>query len=152
MAKKSGRAKRARAGSIGAGVRFNHVMLYVSDLDQARAFYGGRLGLREIAHAPPYYARLRSPRGATTIALHALEPGRTAAADGVRLYFEIENLAAFCRRLAADGVAFTQMPAKQPWGWTHAYLDDPDGREISLYWAGAQRLRRELPPPRATRR
>jgi hypothetical protein len=23
-----------------------------------------------------------------------------------------------------------------PWGWRHAYLNDPDGHEISLYWAG----------------
>ena len=27
-----------------------------------------------------------------------------------------------------------------PWGWRHAYLDDPDGHEISLYWAGPNRM------------
>jgi uncharacterized glyoxalase superfamily protein PhnB len=72
---------------------------------------------------------------------NALEPGRTAASDGVRLYFEVKNLDAFCRKLAATGVEFREMPKPQPWGWTHAYLDDPDGHEVSLYWAGAQRLR-----------
>jgi hypothetical protein len=29
-----------------------------------------------------------------------------------------------------------------PWGWKHAYLDDPDGHEVSLYWAGAKRLKK----------
>jgi hypothetical protein len=29
-----------------------------------------------------------------------------------------------------------------PWGWTHAYLNDPDGHEVSLYWAGVKRLRK----------
>jgi hypothetical protein len=27
-----------------------------------------------------------------------------------------------------------------PWGWTHAYLTDPEGHEISLYSAGEARF------------
>jgi hypothetical protein len=27
-------------------------------------------------------------------------------------------------------------------GWTHAYLNDPDGHEVSLYSAGQKRLKR----------
>jgi len=34
------------------------------------------------------------------------------------------------------------MPKRMPWGWDHAYLDDPDGHEVSLYWAGTKRLRK----------
>ena len=44
--------------------------------------------------------------------------------------------------LAAAGVHIKKMPQPMPWGWRHAYLDDPDGHEISLYWAGAKRLRK----------
>jgi hypothetical protein len=29
-----------------------------------------------------------------------------------------------------------------PWGWEHAYLNDPDGHEVSLYWAGDKRFRK----------
>jgi uncharacterized glyoxalase superfamily protein PhnB len=46
------------------------------------------------------------------------------------------------QRLVQAGVVFSKPPEKQPWGWTHAYLNDPDGHEISLYWAGKQRLQR----------
>ena len=31
-----------------------------------------------------------------------------------------------------------------PWGWRHAYLNDPDGHEISLYWAGENRMQKTI--------
>ena len=31
-----------------------------------------------------------------------------------------------------------------PWGWRHAYLNDPDGHEISLYWAGENRMKKTV--------
>ena len=31
-----------------------------------------------------------------------------------------------------------------PWGWRHAYLNDPDGHEISLYWAGGNRMKKTM--------
>ena len=61
---------------------------------------------------------------------------------GVRLYFEIENLEETVKRLEEAGVVFTKQPAVMPWGWKHAYLDDPDGHEISLYWAGEKRTQK----------
>ena len=43
-----------------------------------------------------------------------------------------------------------------PWGWRHAYLNDPDGQEISLYWAGENRMKKGLEamenPKRSRRR
>ncbi len=125
-----------------ARLAFNHAMIYVRDVPRALDFYAGNLGLRLIEQFPGY-ARLRSPAGDTTIALHEMGGEvTTTEAPGIRLYFEVKDLDAVCRRLAADGVAFKQMPKPMPWGWTHAYLNDPDGHEISLYWAGAKRLRK----------
>jgi catechol 2,3-dioxygenase-like lactoylglutathione lyase family enzyme len=124
-------------------MKFNHVMVYVSDVAKAVDFYAGTLGLvvieDMIAHG---YARLRSPDSDTTIALHGLNEGNTADAPGIRLYFEVERLDEFCKQLEARGVIVKQPPREMPWGWRHAYLDDPDGHEVSLYWAGEQRLRR----------
>jgi hypothetical protein len=31
-----------------------------------------------------------------------------------------------------------------PWGWRHAYLNDPDGHEISWYWAGENRMKKTV--------
>ena len=139
MTKRKQAKKSVTAAS--AALAFNHAMIYVRQVDPALAFYSA-LGFRLIAKFPGY-ARLRAPRGDATIALHQLDKGMASvAAEGIRLYFEVKNLDAFCARLAASGIAFKQMPADMPWGWRHAYLNDPDGHEVSLYWAGAKRLKK----------
>jgi catechol 2,3-dioxygenase-like lactoylglutathione lyase family enzyme len=114
-------------------------MMYVTDVPRALEFYAKALGLL-VVESQPYYARLRSPRGGATIALHHAASRRQVRADGVRLYFEARNLDEVCRRLEAQGVAIDQPPKNMPWGWRHAYLRDPDGHEISLYWAGRKRF------------
>ena len=140
-AKKTGKAP---ARGSGSGLTFNHAMIYCVDVPRSIAFYEG-LGFQTLEVHLPFYARLATG-GGSTIALHGLEPGQSAAADGIRLYFETPKLDALHQQLVASGVAFSKPPALQPWGWTHAYLNDPDGHEVSLYWAGKQRLARA--PPR----
>jgi lactoylglutathione lyase len=127
-------------------VSFNHAMVYVRDVGRALHFYQDLLGLRAVDvfehDSRPVYARLQSPVGTTTIALHQVERGKDLPPfDSIRLYFEVKELDALCRSLSAEGVEITQSPKAMPWGWTHAYLNDPDGHEVSLYWAGAKRLR-----------
>ena len=117
-------------------------MVYVRELGGALHFYRDLLGFRLIDQLPGY-ARLQSPSGDTTLALHTPEPGQVLPeSDGIRLYFEVKDLEKFCQKLAAAGVAFLQTPKPMPWGWNHAYLKDPDGYEISLYWAGQKRFRK----------
>jgi catechol 2,3-dioxygenase-like lactoylglutathione lyase family enzyme len=134
---------------MAATLDFNHAMIYSRDVAASLSFYQGLLGLElleEYRHQGRLvYARLRSPGSKTTIAIHGLEPGKTLQTGGVRLYFEARNLEALCKRLAAKGAVFSKPPAVMPWGWKHAYLDDPDGHEVSLYWAGAKRLKKTRP-------
>lgn len=146
-AKRTARPSRAQgvATSRATGtLAFHHAMLYTRDLERSLAFYRDLLGFRVVDDYPRAYARLLAPKGSGTIALHVVEPGQwlDPSRGGVRLYFEVQRLGAFCKRLAMQGVHFTQLPKKMPWGWQHAYLRDPDGHELSLYWAGAARLRR----------
>jgi catechol 2,3-dioxygenase-like lactoylglutathione lyase family enzyme len=136
--------KRRRAPGSGPGPVFNHAMIYVRDVGRALEFYEGTLGFRRIENFGGY-ARLRTPGGSTTLALHKLgEDVHSTESPGVRLYFEVKQLRRFCARLARRGVAFKQKPKHMPWGWDHAYLYDPDGHEVSLYWAGAKRLRKTV--------
>ena len=122
-------------------MEFNHIMIYVHDLNRSLSFYRDLLGFRLI-ETMPGYARLRSPGANTTLALHVL--GETRELDpkreGIRPYFELPDLDEVCKRLEEKGVPFSQMPKDMEWGWRHAYLYDPDGHEISLYWAGEKRL------------
>jgi hydroxymethylpyrimidine/phosphomethylpyrimidine kinase len=125
-------------------LEFNHAMIYARDMGRSLDFYAGVLGFELLEVQPPFYARLKSPRGNQTIALHAARPEQRLdpAAEGVRLYFETSDLDALCDALVARGVRFEQMPRDMEWGWRHAYLADPDGHELSLYSAGERRLRK----------
>jgi catechol 2,3-dioxygenase-like lactoylglutathione lyase family enzyme len=121
-------------------MKLNHVMIYTRDVRRALTFYAEQLGLRVLVALPDQgYARLKLPVGETTLALHKVEEGHGAAAEGIRLYFEVEDVDAFCTGLESRGVVLKQQPTDMPWGWRHAYVDDPDGHELSIYWAGEKR-------------
>ncbi len=123
-------------------VEFNHALIYVADLQRALRFYQGLLGLR-VLEEEDGYARLQGREGTTTIGLHTLstEVPSIPSKEAIRLYFEVSNLDEFCKELQSKGVKFDQPPEDMPWGWRHAYLRDPDGHLISLYWAGEKRLK-----------
>lgn len=134
--------------AAGDKLSFNHAMVYVKDVQRGLDFYRGLLGFKQVDEfryeGRPVYARLCAPGGEGTIALHQAGPGASLASEGVRLYFEIRDLDGFCRKLQAAGFYITQMPQMMPWGWRHAYLNDPDGHEISLYWAGENRMKKTV--------
>ena len=142
------RAKAASGDSAGEKLTLNHAMIYVKDVERALRFYRDLLGLKLIDdfrhEGVAVYARLRAPGGDGTIALHMAGPANSVASDGVRLYFEIRELDEFCRSLQQKGFYINQMPRMMPWGWRHAYINDPDGHEISLYWAGPNRMKKTV--------
>jgi catechol 2,3-dioxygenase-like lactoylglutathione lyase family enzyme len=143
-ARKATKKKTGTTRKPGVALEFNHAMIYTTELPRALEFYRDLLRFEVVDAYPGAYARLKSPGGGTTIALHLVDSGQTmnAETEGIRLYFEVKGLDAFCRALEKKGVKFSQMPKDMPWGWKHAYLRDPDGHEISLYWAGRARIRK----------
>lgn len=143
------RTKRAPK-ELKSTLAFNHVMVYARNVQRAMYFYRDLLGFKLLelfeGQGMPCYARLRSPAGRTTIALHEFESGvNPPDREGIRLYFEVKELDRLCKKLVGEGVEIQQMPKRMPWGWKHAYLKDPDGHELSLYWAGQKRLKKSRP-------
>jgi predicted enzyme related to lactoylglutathione lyase len=132
----------------GAKLTFNHAMIYSANVQRGMEFYHDLLGFKLIEdfrhEGKPVYARLRAPGGDGTIALHQAAPGASVASEGVRLYLEVRELDEFCRTLQKKGFYITQLPRMMPWGWRHAYLNDPDGHEISIYWAGENRMKKTV--------
>ena len=117
-------------------MNLNQVTVAVTDVPRAIAFYQ-RLGLRLIVDSLPDYARFVCPDGQASFSLSReaqVVPGSTL------VYFECGELDAEVVRLQAEGLAFEQLPQDQPWLWREAYLRDPDGNRICLYYAGANRL------------
>jgi catechol 2,3-dioxygenase-like lactoylglutathione lyase family enzyme len=125
-------------------VWLNHLILYVADVGPSLDFYEKKLGFVRIEGGGQQgYARLRAPDGEATLGLHRTNADAAASwHEGIRLYIEVEDLDNVCRRLEEQGVVFDQAPQEMPWGWRHAYLRDPDGHELSLYWAGRKRFER----------
>ena len=113
----------------------NQVTISVTNLAASIAFYKG-LGLHQIVDSP-LYARFECPGNHSTFSLHvadSVQPGTTV------IYFECEELDQTVTDLRRAGYQFEQEPIDQSWRWREAYLRDPDGHRLCLYFAGENRL------------
>lgn len=115
-------------------MNLNQVTVDVADIPRARAFYE-RLGL-ELIVSSDHYARFLCPGGAT-FSIHLADPPITG---GTGVYFECADLDARVAALKADGTVFDDGPADKRWLWREAWLRDPDGNRLCLYWAGENRV------------
>lgn len=116
-------------------MQLNQVTVEVTDIDRAVAFYAG-LGL-ELIVLVPHYARFIVPGNEATFSIHkSAQPVQSTTT----VYFEVADLDATVEGLKAKGYQFHQEPTHQSWLWYEAYLDDPDGNPICLYFAGENRL------------
>ena len=117
-----------------------HIVLYVSDLEQSRKFYGGVLGWREIATFGSQGAVFSSGRTHHELLLLEVGPGATPIPAGRRVgmyHFGLkigttdDELRAALAELEAAGVTVV---GTADHGVTHsAYIHDTDGNEIELY-------------------
>jgi catechol 2,3-dioxygenase-like lactoylglutathione lyase family enzyme len=117
-------------------MRLNQVTVPVRDLDASIAFYR-TLGLKLIVKSP-HYARFEVGDGTSTFSLEmnaqAVDP-----AQGPHLYFECENLDARVAALKENGIVFDHDPVDRDWLWREAWLSDPAGNRLCLYFAGDNR-------------
>lgn len=117
-------------------MHLNQVTLPSADVERGAAFYR-RLGLRQIVSSPPKYVRFECPDDGSTLSLHFTD--RAPWPTGVVVYFECADLDARVAALKEQGLEFDVEPTDQPWLWREAYLRDPDGNVICLFWAGENR-------------
>ena len=117
-------------------MNLNQVTVVVTDVARSIRFYQ-RLGLKLIVEDLPDYARFCCPNGQASFSLSRVAqvpPSQTL------IYFECAELDQTVARLQAEGVEFSLLPTDQPWLWREAYLQDPDGNPLCLYYAGENRL------------
>ena len=117
-------------------MNLNQVTVAVRDVPRAIAFYR-QLGLQLIVESLPDYARFCCPDGSATFSVSRV--ARVPPSQSL-IYFECAELDATVQRLQALGVQFSMLPTDQPWLWREAYLSDPDGNPLCLYFAGSNRL------------
>lgn len=99
--------------------RLAQVAIPVEDLDRAKAFYGGVLGLRHLFDAPPGLAFFQC--GDTRLMLSRPEGPETAGSS--ILYYGFEDVAAAYEEMRSKGVAFDEPPRR---------IAEVDGKPIDL--------------------
>lgn len=116
-------------------MNLNQVTIYTNKFAESLEFYKN-LGLKIIVDSSPRYVRFECG-GDSTFSLH--ETSDSSDCANIVLYFECENLDEEFERLKNLGLIFDQQPKDQTWLWREAYLKDPNGNKICLFYAGENR-------------
>jgi lactoylglutathione lyase len=119
-------------------IKLLHTRYRVNDLEKTVKFYKDVLGLEETR-------RHKSPRGSELVFMKA--PGSEelielcyypasgpvkVQPDLTHLAFEVDSLEEFGKRLAANGVKYSDGPHMKQDGGGIAFIDAPEGYEIEL--------------------
>ncbi|MCC6329402.1 MAG: VOC family protein [Acidobacteria bacterium] len=119
-------------------MNLNQVTIY-SDKPVETAEFFQLLGLNIIVNSLPRYARLECPDGESTLSIHEHGSANLSLRNSIVLYFECQNLDAEVDRLKSLGLEFDEEPSDRTWLWREAYLKDPNGNKICLFYAGQNR-------------
>jgi predicted enzyme related to lactoylglutathione lyase len=109
----------------------SRILLRPTDPERSRAFYGEQLGLavyREFGTG--------TERGTVFFMgggfLEVSGRSETPPAPAVRLWLQVDDVAAAQEELRAKGVDIVRPPVKEPWGLIEMWIADPDGTPIVL--------------------
>jgi catechol 2,3-dioxygenase-like lactoylglutathione lyase family enzyme len=122
------------APTISVPLEHFHVHFYTADPDALRAWYRKHFGAILGTYDGPINA---APMGVPGIAFSFRKTAEPQAATKGRsldhIGFEVKDLEAFCKKLAADGITF-EMPFREvpALGLKIAFLVDPAGTRIEL--------------------
>ena len=108
----------------------NFVMLYVPDIEQARAFYTEKLGFVVEAQQPTF---VQFKQNAGMGAIFALqEQANFSPHQGVELWWMVDNADATCAALVSHDVEIVSQPSDEPFGRAFI-IKDPAGNMINMF-------------------
>jgi predicted enzyme related to lactoylglutathione lyase len=117
-------------------VNLNQVTIYSAKPIETVDFFE-KLGLKLIVNSLPRYARLECTDGESTLSVNIADD--VVVNNNIVLYFECEDLDEEVARLRGSGIEFDEAPTDRDWLWREAYLTDPNGNKICLFYAGDNR-------------
>ena len=108
-----------------------HLFLEVGDLEKAKWFWLEALGLQLLEDRGVYIAV--GGNGGFAIGIEQA-PKAHVSPEGPEITLRVDDVDAVVERLKSLGVEIDEGPSDQPWQARHAWLHDPDGRRMSIYW------------------
>ncbi|MFH9979356.1 VOC family protein [Streptomyces sp. NPDC017179] len=102
-----------------------------ADPERSRVFYGEQLGLavhREFGTGPERGTVYFLGGGFLELSGRSDDP----PSPSLRLWLQVEDVAAAHEELRAKGVEITREPVREPWGLIEMWIADPDGTPIVL--------------------
>jgi len=110
--------------------KLNHMAIRVRDWRVSRDWYVANVGLQVEFEIPERRTAALKDDADVTLFVEESEGGDLR--PSCSLSFEVDDVEAVHRRLAARGVPFVAAPQKLFWGYG-AELDDPDGYRVGLW-------------------
>ena len=108
----------------------NFVMLYVPDIQKARAFYTEKLGF-VVEDEQPAFVQFKQNAGMG--AIFALqEQANFSPHQGVELWWMVDNADATYATLVSNGVEIVSQPSDEPFGRAFT-IKDPAGNIINMF-------------------
>src|SRR5260221_11570521 len=117
-------------------MNLNQVTIYSAKPVETVEFFE-KLGLVRIVDSLPGSARLECPDCESTLSVNIGDD--VVSQNNIVLYFECEDLDSKVSQLKAAGLVFDEDPTNRDWLWRQAYLRDPNGNKICLFYAGDNR-------------
>lgn len=112
-------------------ISMKNVVVFVTDLGRAKAFYADHLGL-PLAGETQMLLEFFPGSGATLgIALALQDEARKLVGRHSGVTLRVTGLEALCERLRENGVTFIEDLEVSPWG-KMAVIADPDGNQFAL--------------------
>ena len=111
--------------------RFSHVMLFVTDLDRAVAWYGQHLGFEPRFVVPGQYASLHNKAIDVRLDLHPTETAGRDVGFGPMPYFAVEHMDTFLATLKSAGVRAGE-PRREGGSTRFVTIWDSEGNAIGL--------------------
>ena len=126
---------------------FSHVSVTVSDLEKAKAFYGGLIGLKELPRPPFNFPGAWYQIGNIQLHLSVNEKLAPRLVERERFNIKdphfalwVEDGDEIARRIAEAGIAHFDF-SDSPTGFRQLFIKDPDGNMVEFL--GPTRVKRE---------
>lgn len=108
----------------------NRLIIYTPDIEATAAFYETHFSFRRYQLPGDRIVELIPENGGAHLLLHKSAKSQKTGQSSIKLVFDVEDVEAFCKRCAENGLAFGSIHTAD--GYVFANAKDPCGNSISV--------------------